>query len=156
MDEYVVLAGRIAAGLLAGVFFVFAVVIMPAFRGVDDHTFVVSMNRINVSIVNPVFVLIFLGAPVLAVVAAVLDRTPILYVAAALGLTTLLISIAVNIPLNNKLAANLSRENFENVWVLWNAVRSVTAIGSFVCLLLSTAAESLLARELCVSADFLR
>lgn len=62
MDEYVVLAGRIAAGQLAGVFFVFAMVIMPVLRGVDDHTFVVSMNRINVSLVNPVFVLIFLGA----------------------------------------------------------------------------------------------
>ena len=147
MDEYVVLAGRIAAGQLAGVFFVFAMVITLALRGVDDHTFVVSMNRINVSLVNPVFVLIFLGAPALAVVAAVLERTPILYVAAALGVTTLLISIAINIPLNNNLAAHLSRENFETIGVLWNAVRSVTAIGSFVCLLLSTAAESLLGQS---------
>lgn len=141
MDEYVVLAGRITSGLLAGVFFVFTVAIMPALRGVDDDTFEVTMNRINVSIVNPVFVLVFLGAPTLAVVAAVVDRSPILHVAAALGVVTLLISIAVNIPLNNKLAAGASRQDFENVWVLWNAVRTVTGLGSFVCLLLSTAAR---------------
>jgi len=75
MDEYVVLAGRVAAGLLAGVFFVFAVAIMPALRGADDHAFVDEMNRINVAIVNPVFVAVFLGAPALAVVAAVVDTT---------------------------------------------------------------------------------
>lgn len=142
MVENVVLAGRIAAGLLAGVFFAFAVAIMPALRSADDHTFVDTMNRINVSIENPVFGLVFLAAPALGVVAAVVDNSPILYVAAALGLVTLLISIAVNVPLNNKLAAGAAREDFENLWVLSNAVRTMTGIGSFVCLLLSTAAEN--------------
>lgn len=142
MDEYVVLAGRIAAGLLAGVFLAFAVAIMPSLRGVDDHTFVDTMNRINNSIVNPVFVLVFLAAPALVVVAAVVDRSPIRAVAAALGVLTLLTSIAVNIPLNTKLAAGSFREDFEHAWVRWNAVRTVTGIGSFVCLLLSTAAET--------------
>ena len=142
MDEYVVLAGGIAAGLLAGVFFVFAVAILPALGGVDDHTFVDTMNQINHSVVNPVFVLVSLAAPALVVVAGAVDRSPIRSVAAALGVLTLLISIAVNIPLNNKLAAGSSREDFEPTWVRWNAVRTVTGIGSFVCLLLSTAAET--------------
>ncbi len=137
MAELVALAARLTSGLLAGVFFVFAVAIMPALSGADDHTFEVSMNRINVSIVNPVFVLVFFGAPVLAVLAAVMVRAPLLYAAATLAVITLLITIAANIPLNNQLAAGAGRPGFEQVWVRWNVVRTVTGIGSFASLLAS-------------------
>ena len=135
MGEYIVLAASIAAGLLAGLYFAFAVAVMPALRGLDDAAFVDTMNRINVAIVNPMFFLVFFGAPALAVVAAGVDRAPILYAAAALAVVTLLITLAVNIPLNNRLAAGATRADYENAWVRWNAARAVTGIGSLVCLL---------------------
>lgn len=136
MAEHVVLGARISSGLLAGLYFAFAVVVMPALRGSDDATFVGTMKRINVSIVNPVFVVVFFAAPLLAVMAAGLVHSPMAYTAAALGVITLLITVAINVPLNNKLAAGASRPDFESAWVLWNVIRTLTGIGSLICLLL--------------------
>lgn len=139
MDDYVLLGARISAGLLAGLYCAFAVAVMPALHGLDDAAFVDTMNRINVSIVNPIFLLVFFAAPLLAIVAAVLVRTPALCAAAVLGVITLLITVVVNVPLNNKLAEGASRADFENLWVLFNDVRTLSGIGSLVCLLLSRA-----------------
>lgn len=137
MDNYLLLAARTTSGLLAGLYFAFVVGVMPALHRLNDAAFVEVMRRINVSIVNPVFLLIFLAAPVLAVVAGVLVRTPLLYAAAFLAVLTLLITLLVSIPLNDKLAASGSRTDFENLWVQFNTLRTLTGIGSFVCLLLS-------------------
>lgn len=137
MDEYVLLGARTGAGLLAGLYLAFAVAVMPAMRGLDDATFVGTMNRINVSIVNPVFLLVFFGAPLLAVLAAVLVRTPMVYAAAALAVATLLITVVVNVPLNDRLAAGALRADFENTWTLFNGLRTVTGIASLACLLLA-------------------
>lgn len=146
MDEAVTLAARVLAGLLAGVYVGFVVGVMPALRGVDDRTFVDVMQRINVSIVNPVFVAIFLGAPALAVWAALLDRSAVAWVAATLGVATLVVSFAVNIPLNDELqrvsldgavdtVVHAARARFEGRWVAWNGVRAVTGAASLLCLL---------------------
>lgn len=137
MDEYVLLGARLTSGLMAGLYFAFAVAVMSALHGLEDAPFVDAMKRINVSIVNPVFLLCFFAAPLLTVVAAVLVRSPVVYVAAALGVITLLITLAVNVPLNDKLAAGGSRADFENLWVMSNSLRTLTGIGSFACLLLS-------------------
>ncbi|MGC1208880.1 MAG: anthrone oxygenase family protein [Ornithinimicrobium sp.] len=137
MGEYVLIGARISAGLMAGLYFAFAVAVMPALHRLGDAAFVETMNRINVSIVNPIFLLIFFAAPVLAVVAAVLVRSPVVYTAAALGVGTLLITLVANVPLNNKLAAGASRADFESLWVLFNDLRTITSIGSLVLLLLS-------------------
>ena len=63
MADYVLLAARILGALLAGVFFAYAVSVMPALGAMDDDTFVKVMNKVNVVIVNPVFLAVFLGAP---------------------------------------------------------------------------------------------
>lgn len=81
MDDAVTLAARVLAGLLCGVYVAFAVGVMPALRQVDDRTFVEVMQRINVVIVNPAFVLVFLGARALALGTGVLDRSPLGWVA---------------------------------------------------------------------------
>jgi uncharacterized membrane protein len=135
MSEYVLLTGRGLSGLLAGVFFAYAVSVMPALRSMDDQTFVTVMNRINVVIVNPLFLLVFLGAPALAVVLLAWDRSPWAIAAAVLAVVTLLVTIVFNIPLNNALAAGGDREAFETPWVLWNVVRTLTGTAGFVCLL---------------------
>lgn len=137
MNDYVALGARTSAGLLAGLYFGFTVAVMPALHGLGDAAFVDTMKRINVSIVNPVFLLVFFAAPLLAVAAAVLLRSPLVYTAAALGIITLVITVVVNVPLNDTLATGGSRADFENLWVLFNALRTLTGIGSFLCLLLS-------------------
>jgi uncharacterized membrane protein len=135
MSEYVLLAARSLSGLLAGVYFAYAVSVMPALRSMEDHTFVTVMNRINVVIVNPVFLLAFLGAPVLALVVLAWDRDGWAIAAAVLAVLTLVITFAANVPLNDALADGGTREAFENPWTAWNIVRTVTGTASLVCLL---------------------
>ena len=116
-------------------FFAYAVSVMPALRSMDDDTFATVMNRINVVIVNPVFLAVFLGAPVAAVVLLAWDRAPWAIAGAVLAVVTLVVTFALNIPLNNALASGGAREAFENSWTLWNVVRTATGTAAFVCLL---------------------
>ena len=135
MSDYVLLTAKTLAGLLAGVFFAYAVSIMPALRAMDDDTFLVVMNKINVVIVNPVFLAVFLGAPVASLAMLAWDRAPWAIAGAALAVVTLLVTFVFNIPLNNALADGGSREAFENPWIVWNIVRTLTGTACFVCLL---------------------
>lgn len=135
MSEYVLLSGRTLSGLLAGLYFAYAVSVMPALRSMDDATVATVMNRINVVIVNPVFLTVFLGAPALAVALLAWDRSPWAIAGAALAVVTLLVTVVFNIPLNNALAAGGERDAFETPWVLWNIVRTLTGTAGLVCLL---------------------
>ncbi len=133
--NYVVLGARVTSGLLAGLYFAFAVAVMPALHGLGDVEFVDTMRRINVAIVNPMFIVIFFAAPALAGMAAGMVRSPLSYVGAALAIVTLLITLTVNVPLNDALAARGSRADFESRWVFFNGLRTLTGIAGLGCLL---------------------
>jgi uncharacterized membrane protein len=135
MSDYVLLTGRTFAGLMAGLFFAYAVSVMPALSAMDDDTFVAVMNKINVVIVNPVFLIVFLGAPLVALALLFWDHSPWAIAGAVLAVLTLLVTAVFNIPLNNALADGGSREAFENPWIAWNIVRTLTSTACFVCLL---------------------
>ena len=145
------IAATLATGLVAGLYYSYACSVMPALKGADDRTFVDTMRRINVAIVNGWFLLAFLGAAVLGVLAAVLHfgRAGFGWVVAGavLYLATIVMTGAVNIPLNNALDAagdpaavpDLAsvREAFEATWVRWNTTRAVTSTAGFLCLVLA-------------------
>ncbi len=144
-------AATVAVGLSAGLFYAFAVSVMPGLSRTDSRTFVDAMQRINVAIVNPWFLISFLGAPALTIVAAALHlrgdgRAVLPWIAAAIMLlgVALVITIGFNIPLNNALdaagppdrIADLAqvRERFEATWVRWNIARAVASTAAFGCL----------------------
>ncbi len=145
------IAATLTTGLVAGLFYSYACSVMPALKGTDDRTFVDTMQRVNVAIVNGWFLLAFLGAAVLGVLAAVLHfgRPGFGWVVAgaALYLVTIVITGVVNVPLNNALDAagepsritDLAavRERFETTWVRWNTARAVTSTAGFACLVLA-------------------
>lgn len=141
-------------GLMAGLFYAFAVAVMPALRGADDRTFVDVMQRINSAILNRGFLSVYVGVLVPAVAAAALHipagaRSVLPWVLAGLllYLVMFLVTGGVNVPLNNKLdaagdPAGLAdpaavRGAFEAVWVRWNLVRAVTATAAFGCLVVA-------------------
>ncbi|RKE18890.1 putative membrane protein [Streptomyces sp. TLI_171] len=141
----------LTTGLGAGLFYSYACSVMPGLAKVDDRAFVDTMQRINVAILNGWFMLSFVGALVLIAAAGILqwrggDRTVLLWIGAAavLHLTVFVVTAAVNVPLNDKLAAAGApdrltdpaavRAAFEDVWVRWNLVRAVTATAAFGCL----------------------
>jgi uncharacterized membrane protein len=133
----VLLAATVASGLQAGTYYAWASGVMPGLARTDDRTFVATMNHVNVAIVNPVFMLTFLGAPALAAV-AVATSAPSARAWAVAGLVlaigTVVVTGAANVPLNDALAAGGSRADFETVWVRWNVVRTVTSTGALACL----------------------
>ncbi|MFC8716989.1 DUF1772 domain-containing protein [Kitasatospora sp. NPDC057198] len=139
-------------GLSAGLFYSYACSVMPGLAKADDRVFVETMQRVNTAILNGWFMLSFLGALLLIAAAGLLqwrggDRTVLLWIAAAavLYLAMLVITGAVNVPLNDKLAAAgdprtladpaAVRAAFEDTWVRWNLVRAVTSTAAFGCLI---------------------
>lgn len=135
------LAATVAAGLQAGTYYTWASGVMPGLARTDDHAFTSSMTHINVAIVNPVFMLTFLGAPALAAAAVATTSTGARGWAIAglvLALGTVAVTAVGNIPLNDALAAGGSRADFETAWVRWNVARAVTSAGALACLAWAT------------------
>jgi uncharacterized membrane protein len=141
MPTVVLVAALVTAGLIAGLFYAYACSVLPGLARGDDRTFVEGMRGINVAIVNPVFMLTFLGAPLLAGVAVFLNPGPRPWVIAGFVLLAAMVVItaAVNIPLNNALDKGSDdyaavRARFETVWVRWNVVRALVSTAGFGCL----------------------
>lgn len=145
------LAATLAAGLNAGLFYTYFFSVMPGLGSADDRTFVSAMQWLNVRILNGWFALAFVGTPVLIVLAAAVylgadSRAALPWILAALtfAVLTLLITFAVNVPLNNQLAAagepdqiadlGAVRQRFEAAWVRWNTLRAATSVATFACL----------------------
>lgn len=126
----------VCTGLLAGVYYTFAVGVLPGLANTDDRVFVDAMVEINKAIVNPVFMLSFLGAPLLSLVVAWQGRGRLdrwLIAAVVLNVLALVLTFAINIPLNDDLESTRNRSDFEDSWVAWNVIRTVVGTGSLGC-----------------------
>ncbi len=108
----------------------------PALHGQSADVFVRVMNRINVVILNPVFLVVFLSAPALAAALLWWHRNPVAVGALVAAAVALLITVIFNVPLNDALAASGDREAFENPWLVWHVVRTVSATTALVLLCL--------------------
>jgi uncharacterized membrane protein len=142
------LTAAITTGLISGVMFAYSCSVMPGLARSSDHTLVETMQDIDQAILNPWFLLPFLGSIPLIALAAVLawhgQRRPALpWIIAALVVyvVAFLITMAFNVPLNNELAAagdpdriaDLAavRERFEDRWVVWNNLRTLAHTVAF-------------------------
>jgi uncharacterized membrane protein len=150
MNETVIFVAVVLAGLFAGLFVTFSYGIMPGLRRTDDSTFVHAMREINVAILNLMLAIIFGGGTLVALAAAVIgfddeDARWWLVAGAVLVLATSIVTMAVNVPMNDRLVAGVDageppaplREAFEKPWVRWNIVRSVLSTAGFVALLVA-------------------
>jgi uncharacterized membrane protein len=149
----VLAAAILTMGLVAGVFWIFSNTIMPGLRHTDDRTFVGAFQSIDKAIINPWFMAAFFGALILTGLAAALhlsgDRRsllPWLGAAFVLYLIAVVITMAVNVPLNDALKAagdparigdlGAVRQHFnEAKWSAWNLVRTLTTTAAFGCLI---------------------
>ncbi len=134
--DIALLLARLLSGLLAGLYLAFAIAVMPALHGLPDDVFVAVMTRINEVIVNPAFLLLFFGAPVLALVLLRWHHGPLGWVAALAAVAAILITVALNVPLNDALAAEGVRSAFETRWVIWNAFRTAACLVAFAATVL--------------------
>lgn len=146
----------VTAGMMAGVFLIFSHTVMPGLGKTDDRTFVAAFGEIDRAIMNPLFLVTFLGPLVFTGVAMGLSfgpgsrrMLPWLVAAFILYAAVVVITARINVPLNDGLKAaghvdrisDLAavRERFdEALWVRWNWVRSVASTIAFVCLTWAT------------------
>jgi uncharacterized membrane protein len=139
-------------GLMAGVFGLYSHSIMPGLGRTDDRTFVGAFQAIDRAIINPWFMPVFFGALVLTAAAVAFsiaedegDVLPWTVAALALYLPVFVITIAVNVPLNDAIKAEPDpdriddlaavRERFhEATWNRSNLFRAVATTAAFGCL----------------------
>ncbi|MEV0697963.1 anthrone oxygenase family protein [Saccharopolyspora sp. NPDC050389] len=141
------LSATMACGLMAGLFAGFAYAVMPGLGRSSDRTLVEAMQNINKAILNPAFLVPFIGAIPLIALAVILawrgqgrPALPWLIAGLVLYLVAFAITRAVNVPLNGQLATATSdlaaaRGAFEKTWVTWNIIRALVHTAAFVCLL---------------------
>jgi uncharacterized membrane protein len=152
MQEAALIIATLMVGLMAGVFALYSNVTMPGLGRTDDRTFVGAFQAIDTAIINPLFLGTFMGALVVTGVAGALqlgedDRSalPWIVVAFVLYLAVVVITVAVNVPLNDDIKAAgapdsiadlaLVREQFNEArWVGWNHFRAVATTVAFGCL----------------------
>jgi uncharacterized membrane protein len=140
------MAAVMTTGLVAGVYAIYANAFMPGLAKTDDKTFVGAFQAVDRAIVNPLFLgLGFVGALLFTLLAGLLSlkekALPWIAVAFVLYLVTMILTIAVNVPLNDALKAAgdpntidvaAARAAFnETKWRTYNLIRTVLAIGSF-------------------------
>lgn len=141
------MAATLATGLMAGAYAVFAHTIMPGLRRTDDRTFVSAFQAIDRAIMNPWFLAGgFLGALVFTLGSAIVHVGHGAFapsvVALGLYLITFVITLTVNVPLNDTIkragepdrVADLAavRRNFNEArWTSFNLVRVVLCLTSF-------------------------
>ena len=143
----------VGAGIIGGVFYAFSTFVMRALGRLPTHEAVAAMQSINVAVINPQFLGVFLGtaaASLGAVAGAVtwwqrpgagyLLGGGLLYLVGTFGVT-----IAFNVPLNNSLAAGSPDDagaaaqwaGYLDRWTAWNHVRTASAVAAMVSLVLT-------------------
>lgn len=144
----VLILATILCSLVAGFLFAFAVVVMPGIGRLKDDAFIRAFQAIDRVIQNnqPVFLLVWVGSVVAVVGAAALgswalagaDRVLLIAAALIYLLCVQAPTAAINIPLNNQLhkvdpdaidepTRRRARNEFEDRWNRWNAIRTVAA-----------------------------
>jgi uncharacterized membrane protein len=133
-------------GMVAGAFALYAHAIMPGLRKTDDRTFVAAFQQLDRAIINPWFMIFaFGGALVLTLAAGVANRgTPAFpWIAAAFGLylVAVIVTIAVNVPMNDAIkaagdpasidVAQVRAQFDEARWAAWNLLRVATSVPAF-------------------------
>ncbi len=146
----------VSVGLMAGVFFSYAVAVMPGLARTDDRTFVGAFQAMDRAIINPLFLLVFVGTLAITVLAAAAHlgeesraAVPWILAAAVLYIVVVVITARVNVPLNDAIKAAgdpdqidvaAVRERFsEATWVRWNIVRTVLTTVALACLAIALA-----------------
>ena len=144
-------------GLVAGLVFGFAVVVMPGISKLSDRDFLITFKNIDGIIQDkqPAFILVWVGsiaAVILTFILGTLNLNGSILYLVWLGsfiyiFGVQLPTIRFNIPLNNAIQnldiikldeteLALFRTNFETPWNFWNRVRTLNVIGVIIVFLL--------------------
>ena len=135
--------GALGSGLMAGMFYVFSFCIMPALARVSPQSGMRVMQEINVTVLVPIFLAVFLGMAALSLAAIIIggvnlgraDGWPLVLGGLFYLLGTFGVTMAKNVPRNNSLAKAVPEgpdgqalwSRYLTEWTFWNHVRSIAA-----------------------------
>ncbi len=136
----------LGSGLVAGIFFAFSTFVMRALGQLPKNQGIAAMKAINVTVLNPWFFLAFFGTGAVCLPvaffafgsAADMHRAYLLAGCALYLLACLLVTVAFNVPLNNRLASAEPDSagapplwaNYLSRWTLWNHVRTAASFAA--------------------------
>lgn len=147
LPTIILVSAAITTALMAGLFFAYSCSVNPGLHRLPDTAYLAAMQSINRAILNPVFFIIFLGAPILLPLSTWLQHhqpislrfwlllsATLIYLVGVLGVTAL-----GNIPLNEALDAfsiqtasaeeiAAQRAKFEVPWNNWHLVRTIASV----------------------------
>ncbi|UGA57475.1 anthrone oxygenase family protein [Vibrio sp. VB16] len=144
MSHHLVIAlyifSAVSTGLLAGIYFIFSNTVMPALAGMATTSAAEVMQRINRLILNPPFLVLFMGSAFtsllligLSLFGLGLPDSTLGIFAAGLTMTTFFSTIGGNVPLNNLLegtslhSISLDKTwlHYLSKWIKWNHLRAL-------------------------------
>jgi uncharacterized membrane protein len=139
------IAALLGSAVIGGVFFAFSSFIMKSLARLPSSQGIAAMQSINVVVLNRSFLGIFMGTAAIALLLIVLliaqwgtDAAPLFLSGAVLYFVgTFVVTVAGNVPLNNRLAAAVPDENavplwehYLQRWTQFNTLRTIAAIAS--------------------------
>jgi len=147
----------IGCGIVGGVFFAFSAFIMPAFARLTPANGIAAMQSINITVLTPAFLSVFMGSAVMAVIAAgasLMDfggNEGVLRITGALlyVIGVIFVTGALNVPHNNQLK-EVEPENRQDhdvwdrylrEWTTWNTVRTIASIVACLAFFLALVAD---------------
>jgi uncharacterized membrane protein len=156
-SRWLTIVGAVGAGISAGVYFAFATFVMPGLRRVSHSQAISAMNGINKSApASPLLMLALFGTGIVCVLLMIsgfrnLDDPKAAWViaGAALYIVSVLITVMYHVPHNDQLlkvdpngaGAGSTWSHFYSSWMAWNTVRTLTAAGGTVGLVLALRAR---------------
>jgi uncharacterized membrane protein len=147
------LIAALGSGLVAGIFFAFSTFVMTALGRLPPAHGIEAMQSINVAVINPWFMAAFFGTAVVCIVLIVggllhasASSAILLLAGGALYLLgCILVTIALNVPLNNALAAVKPESapaaelwtRYLRDWTFWNHVRTTASLAAAAAFILA-------------------
>ena len=149
----VIVASTVASALVGGVFFAFSAFVMRALTDLPPAQGILAMQRVNVAVINPLFLGVFFGTALLLGIATYLGRHSsqsfawligafLIYLVGSVGVT-----MALNVPRNNRLASLEATSTqaaaywpaYVREWLAWNHVRCIASLAAAVVAMLAAA-----------------
>jgi uncharacterized membrane protein len=148
----------LGSGLIAGVFFIFSVAVMKALGRIPPAESISAMQSINIVIINPIFLGVFLGtgaACIVLIIGSILrwqnGGASYLLIGALLYLIgSIIVTMVCNVPMNDALAAASPADpksadlwsNYLSNWTFWNHVRTLASLAATAMLTIALVSRS--------------
>jgi uncharacterized membrane protein len=149
----VLILAALGSALMGGIFFAFSSFAMRGLMQLPPAQGIAAMQRMNITVINPIFLTVFLGTAVLSAlligIAFWQQSNPHAWLITAGGVThfigSFLVTMLCNVPRNNHLAVMASETasaaeywaRYVPEWLRWNHVRTIASLLAAVLFMLS-------------------